>query len=330
MESFASLNNAGGQFKKPSPNRDGFDLVPYMVDDIMEEPPMSPYPISLPSGDVSCQIITPSPNEAKIGLITITRPTVKNAFRPETVEDMLTSLRHLTLDTTVGCVMFRGSGDNFCAGGDQRVRGLGGYETKTGTDIVPPRLRVLDLHAAIKLCPKPVVSLVRGYAIGGGHVLHMVCDLTICDETAVMGQVGPRMGSFDGGYGVSRMSRLIGQKKTREMWWLCRYYGAEEGMRMGLVNHVVNAKEKSKTPLTEWAVVNEGIKWCRRINACSPTAVACIKASANAEEDGGMGRMQMAGMATRMYYQTEEGIEGKNAFLEKRIPEWRKKSGSKL
>ncbi|GMI26168.1 hypothetical protein TrRE_jg6721 [Triparma retinervis] len=284
---------------------------------------MSPYPLT-PSPDVTAHYISPSPPPSpSIGLITITRPKVRNAFRPETIESMLTALRSMSLDTSIGCIMIRGQGPNFCAGGDQSVRGSGGY-TSSSSPSVPPRLRVLDLHCAIKLCPKPVLALVRGFAIGGGHVLHMVCDLTIADETAVLGQIGPRMGSFDGGYGVSRLARLVGQKKAREVWWLCRYYCAAEAARMGLVNKVVTGAG------TEWGVVNEGVRWCTRIMGCSPTAVACIKASCNAEEDGGMGRMQMAGMATRMYYMTEEGKEGRDAFLEKRKPEWGKVGSSKL
>ncbi|GMI44747.1 hypothetical protein TrCOL_g7077 [Triparma columacea] len=237
---------------------------------------------------------------------------------------MLKVLRKMELDTSIGVIMLRGSGSNFCAGGDQTVRGSTGYANTSDPD-EPPRLRILEVHAAIKLCPKPVIALVRGYSVGGGHVLHMVCDLTLADRTAVFGQVGPRMGSFDGGYGVSRLVGLVGQKKAREVWWLCRYYGASEAERMGLVNKVVGGEDP-----TEWAVVNEGVRWASRILTCSPTAVACIKASCNAEEDGGMGRMQMAGLATRMYYMTEEGREGKEAFLEKREPEWGKVKSSKL
>ena len=271
--------------------------------------------------DVIMETLRPSSGELSICRISINRPRVKNAFRPETVEDLMTAFRLASEDTSIGAIILQGKGENFCSGGDQTVRGEGGYNSQEAS--LPPRLKVLDLHVQIKRCPKPILSLVKGYCVGGGHVLHMVTDITLCDDTAVFGQTGPRMGSFDGGYGCSRMARLIGQKKAREMWFLSRFYNSEEASNMGLVNKVVRSRTGTELDY-------EGIRWCRRIMSNSPTALSCIKAALNADEDGAAGVMQLAGNATRLYYMTEEGKEGREAFIEKRPPHWASIQTSRL
>eukprot|EP00752_Nemacystus_decipiens_P011578 g10282.t1 len=225
--------------------------------------------------------------------IAINRLEVHNAFRPTTVNEMRRALDLAQDDSGVGVIVLAGEGTlAFCSGGDQRMR----------------------------RCPKPIIAMVAGYAIGGGHILHMVADLTIAADNAVFGQTGPRVGSFDAGYGSTHMARIVGQKKAREMWFLCRYYSANEALDMGLVNTVV--------PLDELEL--ETMKWCRRIVQNSPTAISCLKAALNADEDGQAGVMQLAGNATRLFYLSEEGKEGKKAFLEKRKPEFRKLLSSKL
>ena len=239
--------------------------------------------------------------------ITIARPEVRNAFRPKTVTEMMRAFSEARDDAEVGVVILTGEGpDAFCAGGDQRVRGDGGY---VGSDGIP-RLNVLDLQRQIRTLPKPVIAMVAGYAIGGGHVLHLVCDLTIAADNARFGQTGPRVGSFDGGYGASYMARVIGQKKAREIWFLCRQYDAAQALEMGLVNAVV--------PLAE--LENETVRWCREILANSPMAIRLLKSAFNADCDGQAGLQELAGNATLLFYMTEEGKEGKNAFLEKRKP----------
>jgi naphthoate synthase len=244
-----------------------------------------------------------------IAKITIHRPEVRNAFRPRTVTEMSRAFADARDDAEIGVVILTGAGDEaFCAGGDQRVRGDGGYVGEDGV----PRLNVLDLQRQIRTLPKPVVAMVAGYAIGGGHVLHMMCDLTVCAENAKFGQTGPRVGSFDGGYGASYMARIVGQKKAREIWFLCRQYGAREALEMGLVNAVV--------PLRELEA--ETIAWCKEILANSPLAIRCLKAALNADCDGQAGLSELAGNATLLYYMTEEGKEGKRAFLEKRRPDF--------
>ncbi|CAM9478618.1 unnamed protein product, partial [Phaeothamnion confervicola] len=253
-----------------------------------------------------------------VAKITINRPHVHNAFRPITVNEMRRALDLAQDDSDVGAIILCGEGPNaFCSGGDQAVRGDGGYDD--GSEKVP-RLRVLDLHVQMRRCPKPVVAMVAGYAVGGGHILHMVADLTIAADNAVFGQTGPRVGSFDAGYGSSHMARIVGQKKAREIWFLCRFYGAAEALQMGLVNAVV--------PLAE--LEQETLRWCRRIIANSPTALACLKAALNADEDGQAGVMQLAGNATRLFYLSEEGKEGRDAFLAKRPPRFRAVPTSKL
>lgn len=247
--------------------------------------------------------------EEGIAKITINRPEVRNAFRPETVREMQDAFEICRNDGTLGVVILTGEGSEaFCSGGDQRVRGNEGYIGEDGV----PRLNVLDLQKQIRTLPKPVIAMVAGYAIGGGHVLHVVCDLTIAADNAKFGQVGPRVGSFDGGLGSSYLARIVGQKKAREIWYLCRQYTAQEALEMGLINCVV--------PLSE--LENETLQWCREILKHSPMALRCLKACLNADCDGQMGLLDLAGNATLLYYMTEEAKEGKKAFLEKRPPDF--------
>ncbi len=246
-----------------------------------------------------------------IAKITINRPEVRNAFRPLTVDDMSRALQDARHDENIGVVILTGEGEKaFCSGGDQKIRGEAGYKDEQGV----PRLNVLDFQRQIRTCPKPVIAMVAGYAIGGGHVLHMLCDITIAADNAVFGQTGPRVGSFDGGYGASYMARIVGQKKAREIWFLCRQYSARDALDMGLVNKVV--------PYAE--LETETIQWCRDILAQSPIAIRCLKAALNADCDGQAGLQELAGNATMLFYMTEEGQEGRNAFLEKRSPHFSK------
>jgi naphthoate synthase len=246
-----------------------------------------------------------------IAKVTIARPEVRNAFRPQTVMEMIRAFDEARDDKKVGVVILTGEGpDAFCSGGDQRVRGNGGY---VGADGIP-RLNVLDLQMRIRYLPKPVVASVAGFAVGGGHVLHLVCDLTIAADNARFGQTGPRVGSFDAGFGSSYLARVVGQKKAREIWFLCRQYGAEEALAMGLVNTVVPLAELEQTT----------IQWCREMLRQSPTALRFLKLAMNADCDGQAGLQALAGSATLLYYQTEEGREGKEAFLEHRAPDFGK------
>jgi naphthoate synthase len=246
-----------------------------------------------------------------IAKITINRPEVRNAFRPLTVEEMSQALADARQDPSVGVVIFTGAGEQaFCSGGDQRVRGDAGYTDASGVQ----HLNVLDLQRQIRTCPKPVVAMVAGYAIGGGHVLHVVCDLTIAAENARFGQTGPRVGSFDGGFGSSFLARSVGQKKAREIWFLCRQYDARQALEMGLVNTVV--------PLERLEA--ETVRWCREMLRNSPLALRCLKAAMNADCDGQAGLQELAGNATMLFYMTPEGQEGRNAFLEKRPPNFGK------
>jgi naphthoate synthase len=247
--------------------------------------------------------------EGSIAKITINRPEVRNAFRPKTVKELLEAFDLAHEDPKVGVIILTGEGDlAFCSGGDQKVRGHAGYVGEDGI----PRLNVLDLQKKIRSLPKPVVAMVAGYAIGGGHVLHVVCDLTIAADNARFGQTGPKVGSFDGGLGSSYLARIVGQKKAREIWYLCRQYSAQEALDMGLVNTVV--------PLAD--LETETLKWCREMLAHSPIALRCLKAALNADCDGQMGLLDLAGNATLLYYMSEEGKEGKQAFLEKRKPDF--------
>ncbi len=244
-----------------------------------------------------------------IAKVTINRPEVRNAFRPQTVVEMQEAFELARNDASVGVIILTGEGpDAFCSGGDQKVRGAEGYVGQDGV----PRLNVLDLQKQIRSIPKPVIAMVAGYAIGGGHVLHVVCDLTIAADNARFGQVGPRVGSFDGGLGSSYLARIVGQKKAREIWFLCRQYDAQEALDMGLVNCVV--------PLNE--LESETVKWCREILQHSPLALRCLKSALNADCDGQIGLLDLAGNATLLYYMSEEAQEGKQAFLEKRQPDF--------
>ena len=246
-----------------------------------------------------------------IAKITINRPQVYNAFRPQTNREMLDAMAYCREASDIGVVVLTGAGDKaFCSGGDQKVKGVGGYIDENGV----PRLNVLDLHKAIRSIPKPVIAMVNGYAIGGGCVLTVVCDLTIASENARFGQTGPKVGSFDAGFGSTYLARCVGQKKAREIWFLCRQYTAREAEAMGMVNKVV-APEQLEA---------EKVDWCRTILKRSPMAVRMIKRALNAELDGQRGMMEFAGDVTLLYYLMEEAQEGKNAFLEKREPDFGK------
>lgn len=244
-----------------------------------------------------------------IAKLTINRPQVRNAFRPETVVELQAAFDLCRNDSSIGVIILTGEGhEAFCSGGDQKIRTSEGY---MGSDGVP-RLNVLDLQKQIRSLPKPVVAMVAGYAIGGGHVLHVVCDLTIAATNAKFGQVGPKVGSFDGGLGSSYLARIVGQKKAREIWFLCRQYNAQEALDMGLVNCVVPVEELER----------ETLKWCREMLQHSPLALRCLKAAMNADCDGQVGLLDLAGNATLLYYMTEEAQEGRQAFLEKRKPDF--------
>jgi naphthoate synthase len=246
-----------------------------------------------------------------IAKITINRPEVRNAFRPKTVREMIDAMDEAREDAEVGVVILTGAGtEAFCSGGDQRVRGNAGY---VGDDQVP-RLNVLDLQKAIRALPKPVIAMVAGYAIGGGHVLHVVCDLTVAADNARFGQTGPKVGSFDGGFGSSYLARIVGQKKAREIWFLCRQYDAQQALDMGLVNTVV--------PLER--LEEETVAWCREILTMSPLALRCLKAALNADCDGQAGLQELAGNATLLFYMTEEAQEGRDAYVERRKPNFGK------
>ncbi len=251
-----------------------------------------------------------------IARVTINRPEKRNAFRPKTVHEMIDAFLDAREDPRVGVVLLTGAGPHsdgkyaFCSGGDQSIRGTAGYVDEEGV----PRLNVLDLQKLIRSMPKVVIALVAGYAVGGGHVLHVMCDLTIAADNAIFGQTGPKVGSFDGGFGSSYLARIVGQKKAREIWYLCRQYNAREAVEMGLVNRVVPVD----------ALEAEGVIWAREILEKSPIAIRCLKAAFNADCDGQSGLQELAGNATLLYYMTEEGSEGKRAFLEKRKPDFRK------
>jgi naphthoate synthase len=247
-----------------------------------------------------------------IAKITINRPEVRNAFRPETVIELSDAFNRAREDTTIGVIILTGEGPlAFCSGGDQRVRGDAGYvEAKTGVG----RFHVTDLHLQIRRTPKPVVAMVAGYAVGGGHVLHVICDLTIAADNARFGQTGPRVGSWDGGFGASVLARQVGQKRAKEIWMLCRQYDAQQALQMGLVNTVV--------PLEE--LEEETVQWCREMLALSPFALRLVKASFNADEDGLAGIQQLAHDTNLLFYGSEEAQEGRNAYREKRRPDFDK------
>jgi len=242
-----------------------------------------------------------------IAKITINRPEVRNAFRPRTVMELSEALDDARNDEKIGVIILTGKGTRaFCSGGDQKIRGDAGYKDGKGVQ----RLNVLDFQRQMRTCPKPIIAMVAGYAIGGGNILALMADLTIAADNAIFGQTGPRVGSFDGGYGASYLARVVGQKKAREIWFLCRKYNAREALQMGLVNKVVTLKDLEK----------ETFKWCKEILANSPIALRCLKAALNADCDGQAGLQELAGNATMLFYMTEEGQEGRDAFVEKRKP----------
>lgn len=244
-----------------------------------------------------------------IAKITINRPHVHNAFRPLTVKEMLCALENARNDQEIGVIILTGEGKKaFCSGGDQSIRTTSGYADEKGVG----HLNILDFQRAMRSCPKPIIAMVSGYAIGGGHVLHVVCDLTIAADNAIFGQTGPKVGSFDGGFGASYLARIVGQKRAREIWYLCRQYTAQEGVEMGLVNRVVPYEDLEKTT----------IEWCQKILEHSPLAIRCLKAAFNADCDGQVGLQELAGNATLLYYMSEEAQEGHQAFLEKRNPDF--------
>ncbi len=246
-----------------------------------------------------------------IAKLTINRPEVRNAFRPKTVNEMLEALDIVHNNSDIGILILTGAGEKaFCSGGDQKVRGDAGY---VGDDGVP-RLNILEVQKRIRSLPIPVIAMVAGYAIGGGHVLHVVCDLTIAADNAIFGQTGPKVGSFDGGLGSSYLARIVGQKKAREIWFMCRQYNASQALEMGLINTVVKLD----------SLEEETLKWCREILNHSPIALRCLKSALNADCDGQVGLLDLAGNATLLYYMSEEAKEGKNAFLEKRKPDFSK------
>ena len=251
-----------------------------------------------------------------IAKITINRPHKRNAFRPKPVFELYEAFCDAREDAAVGVILLTGAGPHtdgkyaFCAGGDQSIRGEAGYVDEAGV----PRLNVLDLQRLMRSIPKVTIALVAGYAIGGGHVLHLLCDLTIAADNAIFGQTGPKVGSFDGGFGASYLARIVGQKKAREIWFLCRQYDAQQALEMGLVNTVV--------PVAELEA--EGLRWAQEVLEKSPIAIRCLKAALNADCDGQAGLQELAGNATMLYYMTEEGSEGKQAFLEKRSPNFRR------
>ena len=246
-----------------------------------------------------------------IARITINRPEVRNAFRPLTVAEMSDAFAEAREDENIGVVILTGKGkEAFCSGGDQKIRGDSGYQDETGVH----RLNVLDLQRQIRTLPKPVIAMVAGYAIGGGQVLHLICDLTIAADNARFGQTGPKVGSFDGGYGAGYLARIVGQKKAREIWFLCRQYDAQQALAMGLVNCVVPYDRLEQ----------ETVLWCREILANSPMAIRCLKAALNADCDGQAGLQELAGNATMLYYMSPEAQEGRDAFVEKRKPDFSK------
>lgn len=300
----------------PTKTRDGFHLIP--VTPIV-------YDIDVNATtnqrfkDITFKISTAD----RCARIAFNRPHVLHAFRPNTINEFRKALEVATDDVRVSVILFASEiiderTPAFCAGGDQAVRSSdGGYDD--GTEDVP-RLRVLDLQVQMRRCPKPIIAVVRGYAIGGGHILHMMADLTLAGDDAVFGQTGPRMGSFDAGYGSTHMARLVGQKKAREMWFTCKFYDAQDALQMGLINAVYPKND----------LEGNVARWVRRISMNSPTAIACAKAALNADEDGQAGITQLGGHLTRLFYMSEEGKEGRAAYLERRAPNFHKIPSSRL
>jgi len=303
-----SLNNSSSP-PPPTTKRDGFHLVPshpiqYDID----------LTLQLKLLDVTYKISTTD----KCARIAFNRPEILNAFRPRTIREVSHALTCASEDIRISVILLisevnpLSSTPAFCAGGDHSAHsGNGGY-TDTTEPYGVPRLRVLDLQIQMRRCPKVIISIVQGYAIGGGHILHMVADLTLAEDNAIFGQVGPRVGSFDAGYGSSHMARIIGQKKAREIWFTCKHYNAKEALNMGLINAIFSSKELD----------GETGRWVRRISSASPTALACTKAAMNADEDGAAGQALLGGHLTRLFYMSEEGKEGREAYKEGRAPDY--------
>ena len=306
----ASMSAARSSSKTapPTTSRDGFDLI-------SRKPIVWNKKNSARFQDITYDVST----EDKCARIAFDRPEVLHAFRPQTIREIQQALELATDDVTVGVILLASNNrpsqytPAFCAGGDQTVRANdGGYQD--GTESFP-KLRVLDLQVQMRRCPKPIIAVVEGYAIGGGHILHMVADLTLAGENAIFGQTGPRMGSVDAGYGSTHMARLVGQKRAREIWFLCRFYSAKEAYEMGLINAYFPASD----------LEGRVAQWVRRIIMNSPTAIACAKAAMNADQDGAAGIAQMGGEITRLFYMSKESQEGRNSFLERRAPNFRSK-----
>ena len=319
--------------KTPTKHRDGFELIPRTpiiwtsysdIDNVNRggggSGGGSKNNVPIPDfQDITFQISVPD----CCARIAFNRPQVLHSFRPTTIREIQQALEIATNDPRVGCILLASNNNNnseddftpaFCAGGDQTVRSNdGGYQD--GTEIGGPKLRVLDLQVQMRRCPKPIIAVVDGYAVGGGHILHMVADITLASDRSVFGQTGPRMGSFDAGYGSTHLARLVGQKRAREVWFLSKFYDSDEAYRMGLIN--------AHYPTSE--LDGRVAQWVRRIVMNSPTALACTKAALNADEDGGAGIMQMGGELTRLYYLSKESQEGRDAFLERRAPQFRSK-----
>jgi naphthoate synthase len=292
----------------PTKHRDGFELISKEPIEWQEErqPPFQDITYHVSTSDCCARIA-------------FNRPQILHAFRPQTIRELQQAMEQASEDPRVGVIVLTSNNlpeqftPAFCAGGDQTVRSNdGGYQD--GTE-VQPKLRVLDLQIQMRRCPKPIMAVVDGYAIGGGHILHMVADLTIATDRSVFGQTGPRMGSFDAGYGSTHLARMVGQKRAREIWYLCRFYDAKEACDMGLINAWYPVQE----------LEGRVAQWVRRMVMNSPTAIACCKAALNADEDGGAGIMQMGGELTRLFYKSSESQEGRDAFLEKRVPQFRSK-----
>jgi naphthoate synthase len=292
----------------PTKHRDGFELISKEPIEWQEE-------VQPPFQDITYHVSTSD----CCARIAFNRPQILHAFRPQTIRELQQAMEQASEDPRVGVIVLTSNNlpeqytPAFCAGGDQTVRSNdGGYQD--GTE-VQPKLRVLDLQIQMRRCPKPIMAVVDGYAIGGGHILHMVADLTIASDRSVFGQTGPRMGSFDAGYGSTHLARMVGQKRAREIWYLCRFYDAKEACDMGLINAWYPVQE----------LEGRVAQWVRRMVMNSPTAIACCKAALNADEDGGAGIMQMGGELTRLFYKSSESQEGRDAFLEKRVPQFRSK-----
>lgn len=299
MADYRSMAAARGQSKGPSASRDGFHLIP---DHLIE------YDVDLSHKYQDIQYR--KSNADSCAILMFDRPKILHAFRPRTIREMIDAFQDAMEDSNIRVILISSTTSSaFCAGGDQTVRGDGGYEDETEKE---PQLRVLQLQRLMRSCPKPIIAVVQGYAIGGGHILHMCADLTLASSNAVFGQTGPRMGSFDAGFGCTEALAHMGMKRAKELWMLCKFYTADEALRMGLINAVVSPDQ----------LQHSVAQWVRRIGSNSPTAIACCKAALNATQDGATGLQVMGNELTRLFYLSAEGKEGKQAFIEKRAPRW--------